>query len=449
MTLYLSQLAPALISLFSSTADLAAKDSGYVLRLRHGGFSGSSLSQTLVFGWLEKPDATLEDLAQRAASLHVFVSPQALDQRFTFETSEFLRSLLAKVVSQVICANPVAIPLLERFSSVDVFDSSTISLPDCLALFWSGCGERTGKGQAALKIHVQLDLLTGCLKGPFLSDARLSDQASPLLQNTGFEKRALRVGDLGFFSLPRFKALTEAGVYWLSRPKVQTQVFETLGGKPVNLVKWLEEKEVEGEVNCEIYLGKEEQLPARLLAMRVSPAIAEGRRAKLRAEAKSKSEKVSQAKLDLAGWTLLVTNVPEELMNVVEGVVLMRARWQIELLFKRWKGLGKIDEWRSEAPMRILCEVYAKLLGLVIEHWCLLSAWEQTNRSLVKAMKTVRKYVGMIVNGLLGRVSLKEVLEEMREALSHGCKINTRKKKPNTYQQLLDPKLSHQPYIRT
>ncbi len=48
--------------------------------------------------------------------------------------------------------------------------------------------------------------------------------------------------------------------------------------------------------------------------------------------------------------------------------MLVRCRWQIELLWKLWKAHGKLDTWRSYKPKRILTEIYAKLLGLLITH---------------------------------------------------------------------------------
>jgi hypothetical protein len=41
-------------------------------------FTASTLVQTLVFGWLAHPDATVEQLAQMAATVGVDVTPQAL-----------------------------------------------------------------------------------------------------------------------------------------------------------------------------------------------------------------------------------------------------------------------------------------------------------------------------------------------------------------------------------
>jgi IS4 transposase len=70
----------------------------------------------------------------------------------------------------------------------------------------------------------------------------------------------------------------------------------------------------------------------------------------------------------------------------------MRTRWQIELVFKLWKSEGRIDEWRSEKPFRILCELYAKLVVMIIQHWILLTSWQYPDRSLFKSVKTIRKH---------------------------------------------------------
>jgi len=39
-------------------------------------------------------------------------------------------------------------------------------------------------------------------------------------------------------------------------------------------------------------------------------------------------------------------------LSVDELLVIIRVRWQIELLFKLWKSSGRIDESRSHKPFR-------------------------------------------------------------------------------------------------
>jgi hypothetical protein len=108
------------------------------------------------------------------------------------------------------------------------------------------------------------------------------------------------------------------------------------------------------------------------------------------------------------------------------------------LLFKLWKQHGCIDEWRSTKPWAILCEVYAKLIAMVFQHWLLvICCWGYPNRSLVKAAQTIRTFAPLLSSGLSGLSSLSDVLERFQCILQHGCRINPRRKHPNTYQRLL------------
>src|SRR5438270_11092914 len=144
MVASLMEVAHALQTVFTSTAENAARETKFVQR--QGKITGPAFAQTLTFGWLAKPEATLEDLAQTAAALGTVISPQALDQRFTPQAAEFLHDVLQAAVHRVVAADPVAVPLLQRFpGGVHLFDSTTIALPDALASLWAGCGGTTAQ----------------------------------------------------------------------------------------------------------------------------------------------------------------------------------------------------------------------------------------------------------------------------------------------------------------
>jgi hypothetical protein len=314
----------------------------------------------LVCTYLANPDATLEELSQTAAALTVEITPDGLTQRCTAEAAPLLQQVVAAAGKQMLAADPLAIPLLERFAGGYLEDSTSIVLPDALSDLWAGCGTATGQGRAALKITLRLDLCTGLLARLTLHDGRAHDiQASAPLN--ALSAGALYRADLGSFSLDRVQESNQHDAYFLSRLKVSTQVFGADGQRWLDLATQLERQGT--HVDLPVTLGETQRRPARLLAVRVPQAGADQRRRKLREEARNKGRQVSARRLALAAWVIWITNASAELVSLEAGMVLGRVRWQIELRFKLWKSQGHIDASRSTQPWRILCDVYAKLLA--------------------------------------------------------------------------------------
>ncbi len=120
-----------------------------------------------------------------------------------------------------------------------------------------------------------------------------------------------------------------------------------------------------------------------------------------------------------------------------EALVLLRERWQMELLYKLWKQDGQIDEWQTANPWRALCELYAKLIGAVIQHWLIvLFAWQDPQRSLVKLAQVVRDTSWTLMNALACGRRLPATLRLIGRRMRSGCHMNKRKKHPNSAQLL-------------
>jgi len=429
-----AELTHALQEVFTTTADALARRTGFVQRASK--LTGAAFVQALVFGWLANPQASVEALAQAAAAVGVEISAQGLDQRFTEAAATFLEEMLAAAVQTVIAADPVAIPLLERFTAVVLLDSSTITLPAALALWWPGCSA----GTAALKLHVRYDLCRGCLSGLVVQEGRISDR-STAMQTAPLPRGALRISDLGFFTLGVFAAMTAQGVYWLSRLAPGTAVY-TQDGARWDVLDLLAAQDTT-TVDLTVTLGVDHRLPGRLLAVRVPEEVVNQRRRRLRAEAKRRGRTPSAGQLAWCAWTIVVTSVPPTLLSLREALVLLRARWQIELLFKLWKSHGHIDESRSAQPWRVLTEVFAKLLAMVVQHWLLLvSCWAFPDRSLLKAAHTIRQHALSLASSLAYPAFLDHILAVVQRSIAAGCRLNRRKKHPNTYQLLLEPSLA-------
>jgi hypothetical protein len=426
------QVARAMREILTTTADDAARTTRFVQRTSP--LSGAIFSQTLVFGFLGNSQATLEELTQTAAAFGVDISPQALDQRFTASAAACLQQVLLTAMARVITAEPVAIPLLQRFTAVYVQDSSTIVLPELFAAQWPGCGgSPAASTSAALKLQARLEMCTGRLDVQ-LQEGRASDRATVL--PGPLPAGALRLADLGYWSLGAFAALAQHEVFWLSRLQMQTAVYDATGNRRA-LLELLEAQRTD-TIELAVTLGERQRLAARLLAVRVPQDVADARRRRLRQAACDKGRQVSATRLALAAWTVFVTNVPQERLTLREALVLGRMRWQIELLFKLWKSQGHVDESRSTKPWRILCEVYAKLLAMLVQHWVfLVSCWAYPDRSLTKAAQTVQKHALHLASAFASVQRLAEALLMVKRCLAAGCRMNRRKKHPNTYQLLL------------
>ena len=422
-------------TVLTTTTEATATALQYAKRPDRAKFTPSTLVQTLIFGWLAEPQATVEQLAQMAGRLGVDVSPQAIDQRFTPATATLLQQVLAASVQQVISAEPVAIPILQRFTSVRVHDSTTISLPDALTATWAGCGNASGRGTAGLKCGVQVDLLTGALCGLDLAAGRASDHTLPV-QHAPLPAGSLRLADLGFYDLEVLATLDASGAYWLSR--LQTNSRLTLPGQPErSLLAVLESFGSASEWDGPVVVGQGGRVAARLLGRRVPPAVAEERRRRIRAAAKDKGRAPAKAALALAAWNVLITNIPPALLSLDEALVLMRLRWQIELLFKLWKSHGKVAAWRSANPARILCEVYAKLLALVFQQWLVVaSGWDDPERSLFKAAQVVRSYAAELASAFGQAEQFVGILRTMARVIQRSARMNKRRKTPTTAQRL-------------
>ena len=433
----LSHVPLALQNLLSETASQAGAASGFVQRSSK--LTPEIFVKTLTFGWLANPSATLQQLAQTAALFGLDISAQALDQRFCHRAASFLKQVLEAAVEQVFASDPVAIPLLRRFKSVELIDTSIICLPDELLAVYSGCGGTSGKS-SSLKLELGLELITGRLKGPHLHDGRTAD-CRGLLPRSSLEPGSLRLCDLAYFNLGWLKELSGKRIYWITRVKACTGIVDQ-GGKQWKLLDFIRAQGSD-RIEVEVNLGFREQVSCRLIAQRVSKAVADRRRRRLRDKARRNCSRISKQSLALAEWTVIATNVEADKLSADEAMVITRVRWQIELLFKLFKSQGRVDEWRSKKPWRILCEVYAKLLAMLIQHWILvMSSWGYADRSILKAGKVVQMLAWPLAMAVKSAGEMLRVIRVAKKLIAGTCRINKRRKAPSSFQLLLDDALA-------
>ena len=191
--------------------------------------------------------------------------------------------------------------------------------------------------------------------------------------------------------------------------------------------------------DANVIIGGHKTIHARVLIRRVPTEVADQRRRRIQETAKSKGQSASNAALALADWNVAITNVPRRLLSLTEALVFMRLRWQIELLFKLWKSHGQVDVWRTTNPARILCEIYAKLIGLVLQQWILVaSSWIDPERSLFKAATIVAAYIPELASAHPCIDQFERVLTRLARVIQRLARMQKRHNPPTTAQRLLD-----------
>ena len=98
---------------------------------------------------------------------------------------------------------------------------------------------------------------------------------------------SLRLADLGYFSLETLEKLTQAKVAWITRLKAGCRLFDETG-EPLCLLKWLQ-AQTQNTVARHLRIGKTKQLPARLVAEKLSEQQTNKRRRDIRKHAKRRN----------------------------------------------------------------------------------------------------------------------------------------------------------------
>jgi hypothetical protein len=401
-------LSQTLQTLFINRANALAKEAGFIQRERE--VTGAGFAQTVVFGGLAQPEATRKQLQHSATQAGMRISVQGLDQRFTAKAVQFMRALLEEGLTQLVRSEQQSV-VLPQFNGV--------YLTDCTRLVWGAVGVKL-----AVRWELQRGQLQACLTELTQHDQRAAVVASALPAG------ALHLGDLGFFKLKRFRDWSAQGVYWLTRYKVGTRVF-TEDGQAVDLKGFLTGTQAR---RLRVRLGSGRTAVAAWLVAAPLPDEAFAKRyARLKEQARLDQRPLSQRQLELAHWTIYLTNLPD--LTFEHAHVLARTRWQIELLFKLWKSHGKVLVSRSANPQRQQCEGYAKLLGVLVAHWLLLVAgWQHDRLSAVDALRILRTHLPLLRRAFIYASLLAEVFHWLKLDLQAASPRAKRRKKPLAFQ---------------
>jgi len=194
------------------------------------------------------------------------------------------------------------------------------------------------------RVHSAYDLRASRLIQVHVTDKHTAES----LQHFHLQRFDILIADRGYGYRKNISYAYQQQAYVILRFVPSTCPLLDRYDQPLDVVAWL--KQVKRGIHCRnawcMYEGKKYHV--RIIASALPPEKAAEARKKREQEAKKKGKQLQLDTLFLVGWTLLTTNLPKRPWSYKHIIQLYRARWQIELLFKRMKQMMDMHVTRSK-----------------------------------------------------------------------------------------------------
>jgi hypothetical protein len=247
------------------------------------------------------------------------------------------------------------------------------------------------------RIHCMYSLLTQQIRQVVISSAKAGES----LKHFALRAKCIYVHDSGYGYREQVAHSINAGAYMVGAVYPATFPLETEEGKCLDVTNWLKQQKARAGKICSIssyFVHQEKRYEIRFIALRrTKEQTAEMLRRKRRKAIRRKGpQKTLQPEnIYMAGWLLVMTTLPALDWSAKDVLTLYRARWHIELLFKRIKQLLDQHCLRAETEETAKATIYA-----ILASWLL-------QQHVANAMKTALK-------------SMYQIIEQERDAMSEG-----------------------------
>jgi hypothetical protein len=307
-------------------------------------------------------------LQQHCFSIHKnynkSISKQGFSKRFNESSVNFMKALLEKAV-QLQIKRPVLLSKYQSmFKTIRIMDSTEFKLPEKFYNTFPGFND-DGTYSCA-QIQFEYDLFSGVIQNISLNGAIKSDRRVAHEIMSSKLEGSLIIRDLGYYNLGVYNELIKRGIFFISRLHPQIKIYQKVEANYLELthkrVEYLLKKNKGNYLDIPVYIGKEAKIPVRLTANLVSKETSERRIKKY----KKKMRTIDKDELLQSRLNLFITNVSDKSLAADELYKLYKIRWQIELVFKTWKSIIKINKIGKLNEPRLLCYLLGKLLWILL-----------------------------------------------------------------------------------
>ena len=293
------------------------------------------------------------------------IQPQALQKKInTKEAAVFIKEVMTRIIAYKI--DRIFKKAMEKRKGkiaslfrILLQDSTVISLPPSLKRIFRGCGGAAS--EAAVKCDFIIDQSNHLVVRVKFIAGRIPDVTMSADIIDYLEENDLVIRDLGYFNLSQLSRIVSKEANFISRLHKSTNIYlNKEDQESLNLIDHLKKLEIEkGDVDTEIYIGKNEKMHVRLIGIKVPSEVVEARR--LKHKENRKKQEPSKELQEWNGYTLMITNIPRERLSLKMVIKLYKIRWQIELFFKNMKSNLNVDNLTGKNKYRILCIIYIRV----------------------------------------------------------------------------------------
>ncbi len=284
-----------------------------------------------------------------------------------------------------------------------------------------------GMQQGSWHVHVNFDLGQMALERLELTD----QQSAESLARFPAQPNEIRLADRGYAYAKSLGPSLASGAWHIVRAHWRNLRLTDETGQGVDVLAWLRQCQAN---SFTAPAERPVQLPTpngtfrlRLIAAALPPKAAERARRKAQHKASGKGRQASADNLFAAGFIMVLTNLPADRWSASLVLDLYRLRWQVELLFKRLKGLFCLADLRCDDPE--LAQVYLLgnlLAALLVETMIygtrgLLPDWFTDLRRPVSLARLTHLFVDQLRQAVHGHISKQRILAALPNLHRYLC----------------------------
>jgi hypothetical protein len=262
-----------------------------------------------------------------------------------------------------------------------------------LLLVDASCLHQPGGTGDDWRLHLAYDFLAGRLGQVHVTDRRGGERLDRYLWQAG----DVIVADNGYGYRRSVATAVRQQAAVVVRIHPATFPLETAAAQPFNVLRWLRqqggpEREWHGWCRWE---GR--RYAVRLVAAKLDAAATTRARQRKRRKAQKAGRTITAPTLTVAGWLLLITTLEAPCWAVADVLYVYRARWQVELVFKKMKQLLRLNQIRSKHVTSVEATVRTLLIA-----WALHESTTTRLRTLLHATAppTTAVMSGWLLSGL-------------------------------------------------